>query len=273
MNLDNFNKELKIFVADSCAGGIAVLKHVMNSSPNSKFSFLADGEKNPFGVKSNDEINEIVEDWLKYASKNKYDMLIIACNTASVAVSERIQELSNKYKIKIITMLDALKNALITNKDKVEKKNIVLFGTKFTVGSKIYSQILNENRPAEIYLMQGTDSERLVARGLFDDETQIKKVNLEINQFVDKNINTFILACTCFEFLKEIINANYKNVEFINPNETLFDVKKIEVNNKVNLKEVEFLTTGEIDDWQKNINIITNKICGQSVDVLKIKIR
>lgn len=264
----------RILVADSCAGGITVLKHLTTYFPKAFFTFLADGQKNPFGIKSKKEIIDIIEDWLKYSNTNNFDLLVVACNTASIAIVDEISRLEEKYNISIITMIDSLVNACEVNLHLINNKNIMLFGTNFTVSSEIYVNIIEKYNCKNIYRLPGTESEKMVAKGLLDDVVQQKKVCDEIGLFENYNIDTVILACTCFEFVKQIIEKQYKNIQFINLNETL-----LPVNNKnyslidYNLDNIAFVTTGEMEKWCININIIANKVFGQDVKIKKINIR
>jgi len=277
MNINEIIKKEKnkILVADSCAGGVAVLKHLVESFPNAIFTFLADGEKNPFGVKSEKEIINIVEDWLKYAVENSFDILIIACNTASISIVNEISELKNKYKIPIVTMIDALVDACKSNFKLIENNNVALFGTKFTVSSDEYVSIIEKYYPSRIFKLSGTESEKMVANGLFEDEAQQQKVNDEIALLKNFYIDTFILACTCFEFVKELILRHYKNVQFLNLNEMLIDSNDGSSNSLDSYKfeNIEFVTTGEIEEWTSNINIIVSKVFKKQAKIKKIKIR
>lgn len=276
MNIKEINKKKysKILVADSCAGGIAVLKHLAKYFPKTSFTFLADGQKNPFGIKSKKEIIDIVEDWLKYASENRFDLLVVACNTASISIASEISRLEEKYSIPIITMIDSLIHACEVNLPLINNKNVMLFGTKFTISSDIYINIIKKYSLRNIYRLPGTESEKMIAKGLLGDELQQKKVCEEIGIYENNNIDTVILACTCFEFVKPIIEKKYKDIQFINLNETLLpiDNKNYSPMN-YDLTNIEFITTGEIAEWSININIIANKVFGQDVKIKKINIR
>lgn len=276
MDIKEINKKeySKILVADSCAGGIAVLKHLAKCFPKTSFTFLADGQKNPFGIKSKKEIIDIVEDWLKYASTNRFDLLVVACNTASISIASEISRLEEKYNIPIITMIDSLIHACEVNLPLIKNKNVMLFGTKFTISSDIYINIIKKYSLRNIYCLPGTESEKMVAKGLLGDELQQKKVCEEIGIYENHNIDTVILACTCFEFVKPTIEKIYKDIQFINLNETLLSIDNKNYSPmNYDLCNIEFITTGEIAEWSININIIANKVFEQDVKIKKINIR
>ncbi len=267
----------KILIADSCAGGIALLSRVRELNPNCEFLFLADGQKNPFGLKTREEIIEIIEDWLKFAEQNQCDLLIIACNTASVAVFDKLDFLKEKYKIPIITMVDFLKIACNSNVENIVNMNVAIFGTKFTVMSDLYQNVIKEKKPKKIFTISGTESEHLIAYAMFDDVEQIKKSNDEICKLRNKGIDTFVLSCTCFELLKEAIERFYKNVNIINLNEYIGEILSENVINKSNLinkfDNVKILTTGDLSIWQKNINTVLRIFFHKNIKIEHVKIR
>ena len=72
-----------VFIADSCIGGLSVVSSLWNAGDAGNAIFLADYAINPLGVKSDPEIADVVERWLRSA-ENHSDTLVMACNTLSV---------------------------------------------------------------------------------------------------------------------------------------------------------------------------------------------
>lgn len=142
------------------------------------------------------------------------------------------------------------------------------------VSSDVYVNIIEKYTLKNIYRLPGTESEKMVAKGLLGDEVQEKNVCDEIGSFENHNIDTVILACTCFEFVKRIIEKIYKKIHFINLNETLLLTDNVNCSlMHYNLDNIAFATTGELEEWCVNINIIANKVFGQNVKIKKINIR
>ncbi len=72
-----------VFIADTCIGGLSVLKSLWESGCAGDALFMADYEVNPLGVKSDAAIADAVNKWFSLA-KEQADTLILACNTLSI---------------------------------------------------------------------------------------------------------------------------------------------------------------------------------------------
>jgi glutamate racemase len=267
-----------ILIADSCAGGLTVLKPFLDWAGDYDLIYLADGEKNPFGKKTKRQIISIVDDWLDYFKIKNLAALVIACNTASVAVQDKVIYLEKKYHTPIITMIQGTEKALEKNGPKILDKNIVLFGTKFTVSSPIYKEIIKRFDPKKVFPLEGTQTERMVARGLFRIKKESKAATEEIKKLSKNHIDIFFLGCTCFEFVKDKIKRSYpKRINFINPSKEISNIAKnilgIKHNKKKKLDTVKFYTTGEINCWRENINLLGKKVFNKKIRVSRIAIR
>lgn len=269
--------EETILIADSCAGGLSILKDFLEWSGNYNVIYLADGEKNPFGKKSEEEIKEIVISWIKNFKSKNLKMLVIACNTASIAVKSIIKEISIEYNLPVVTMVESFERTCQRYKNKIKDKKIIIFGTTFTINSEAYRKITKKYFPKEIFYLDGTNSERLVARGLFNEDAQKKLLNKEISQYKSKSIDSVFLCCTCFEFIKEDLKKNYgKNINLINPSKEMSVLAKqiLNIQNPLRkeIEKVDILTTGEIKEWTENINQVATRIFSKNLNVKKIKL-
>lgn len=269
------NKKKVILIADSCAGGIAVLRNILVDDDDCHFVYLCDGGKNPFGLKSQIELQNIVIDWLHFAQRIHSSALVVACNTASAAIQPVREKLETLFNIPIISMVDAAKTAFNSNNSLIENRRVVLFGTKYTVSSHLLDSSLNEYHPKDIQYIVGTNSERLVARGKLNSQEDLVLAQKELEMLKDSSINTIILACTCFEFLSDIIYAMHPGIDVININEYVASliphVDKYHYG-KAHVKDLEFLTTGNLKEWTRNINVITRIAMHTVVDVRGISI-
>ena len=117
-----------ILMTDSCSGGLSVLKYIKRWSNDYKIIYVADYEKNPFGLKNHVEIVNIVKSWFtNLVKKDKVKIVVIACNTASIAIKYKKAELSKKFGIPVITMIDGIKKCIKIMKSTLEIKMWLLW--------------------------------------------------------------------------------------------------------------------------------------------------
>ncbi|KPJ56538.1 hypothetical protein AMJ49_04655, partial [Parcubacteria bacterium DG_74_2] len=121
-----------ILIADSCAGGLEILKYFLEWAGDYKIYYLADGEKNPFGQKTKKEVKDIVYSWIKnfQTSNDNLKIVVVACNTASVAIKDQVSNLEKKFKIPIVTMIDGVEKSVYENKKILKNKNTLILGTR-----------------------------------------------------------------------------------------------------------------------------------------------
>lgn len=263
-----------ILIADSCFGGLSVIKYFQPWSSLFDIYFLADGEKNPFGVKSKEEVKAIVEDWLGYALSIQASLLVIACNTASVCIDECIDELTERYKIPIISLVQALKEMVMQKRESLQNRNILLYGTRLTIDSGIYSKILQQYGICVIPL-KGTFSEHVVARGKIKDPESLKGIEHELLSQYEDQADGIVLACTCFYFLKDVVRKIYPLAEIIDLAQYIIPIAKKNLGDYSysGNGEIFFLTTGEYYMWKNNFDILSKIMFHKKNKLLHVSIR
>lgn len=272
------NKKGTILIADSCAGGLGVLKYFLNWAGEYELCYLADGKRNPFGLKTKKEIRKIVIDWIKKFQKRSPNLvlIVIACNTASIAILDDKKTIEKRFGIPVITMMDGVRISLTKNLRKISRKKVLVTGTKYTINSGEYQKLLKEIKPKKLYSLYATKAEKFIARGLEKDQYFKKEVLNELSKYENNNIETIFLGCTCFEFIKRQMKKLYGNdIFFLNPakevsNKAKF-ILKPEEKRKI-LDKVKIYTTGDLKIWKRNINIISKKVFGKKLKVEKLRI-
>jgi glutamate racemase len=198
-----------ILMLDSCSGGLSVLKYTEKWSGNYRIVYVADYEKNPFGLKSQNEIVSIVKSWFfNLIKSSQAKIAIIACNTASIAIKNEKEKLSKMFKIPIITMIEGVEKCIKNNETHIRNKNVAIVGTKYTIESREYLKIVKRYNPKKIIEIIATMCEREVARGTHNSADGKKNIIDELCPHKNKMIGTVILACTCLK----TINHQIKNI-------------------------------------------------------------
>ncbi len=128
----------RIGVFDSGAGGISVLKNLIESRNFKEIIYYGDTARVPYGVKSPETIEHYALEALDFFKSFSLDLLVVACNTVSAYGLEAMQRVAPYPVIGVIEPgILALKNE-IRNRD----AKILILGTKATIKSQLYQKLL-----------------------------------------------------------------------------------------------------------------------------------
>ena len=131
----NMNKKIGIF--DSGIGGLTTLKEIQKLLPNEEYIYYADSKNNPYGEKSEEELNNIVTNIVELLLKEDVKLIVIACNTATTRCIKLLRE---KYPQMIFVGTEpAIKVAC----DKNYKNTIVMATPNTTASERVKELIIN----------------------------------------------------------------------------------------------------------------------------------
>ena len=135
-------------------------------------------------------------------------VIVIACNSASSAAYELLQEYVQK-DLHIINVIDPMV-------DFVSKaypgKHVGLIGTKRTVQSRVYSKKMDEtNTGVSISSVATPLLAPMIEEGFFNNQISHEIIAQYLADSSLENIEALILACTHYPLIKKEISSYYKN--------------------------------------------------------------
>lgn len=77
---------------DSGVGGLTVVKEAFKQLPNESFIFIGDQARVPYGPRPMSEVRRFVSQTAAFLVAKEIKLLVIACNTATVAALPLLQE-------------------------------------------------------------------------------------------------------------------------------------------------------------------------------------
>lgn len=204
MNLQEKQNEA-IGIFDSGIGGVTVLKEILKELPYEKYIYYSDSVNNPYGDKSQEEIQKICCNIVEYFLKRNCKAIVIACNTASAKAVEFLRE---KFKeIPIIAIEPAYKMVY----DYAFNKDTLVMATKRTIESNKFNNLLKNYNNNKTYL--------LPCIGLADaieeaDKEKIQEfMKKELAKYAGK-VQNVVIGCTHYALIKEEIKNTLGNVQF-----------------------------------------------------------
>lgn len=194
-----------------------MLKSLWRSGIASDVVFLADYASNPLGVKTNEDIAEVVERWLTQAAEVS-DTLFIACNTLSIRYHQLYGSEGRLGRLtRVVSMADCFAAMAEQEAERIAKKNVLIIGTEFTAGQSLYSDIVARVCPGTtVSTVAATELERKIARfGAWEGGTD-PTLTGELRRAIE-GAQIAILACTCFPMVRKDLEAVFPHVSFLDP--------------------------------------------------------
>ncbi|MGL6168323.1 MAG: glutamate racemase, partial [Fusobacteriaceae bacterium] len=237
----------KIGIFDSGVGGVSVLKEILEVLPFHNIVYFGDNLNAPYGDREIEEIRSLclkVSDFLVY--KEKIDVLVIACNTATAASLNLMKE---KYSIPIIGVVEnGIKDGLKMSKN----KKIGVLATPATIKMDVYRKSgISLDSSAVIYGVGCSLLAGKIEKGWVDS---IENDNL-VKEYLDllpRTIDTLILGCTHYPFIKKNIEKYFKGTIVDPAVETAQFLKnEIGVGELFQKPFLKFYTSGDTEGFRK----------------------
>jgi len=210
-------KSRPVFIADSCIGGLSVVKSLWNAGDASDAVFLADYAINPIGVKSDSDIADVTDRWLKQAKEHS-DTLVMACNTLSVRYHQLLRSKVPVSDLKhIVSMVDCFKAMVQAETARLANKKVLIIGTRYTAGQNLYPDILTAALPdVRINTVAATELERAIARLETWNSADESVLTGKLRRALD-DTDVAVLACTCFPIVATELEFLFPAVTFLDP--------------------------------------------------------
>lgn len=192
----------KIGLLDSGIGGASILKELQKKLPGHSYVYVCDNLYFPYGELETSRMIERVTTLAETFSLNEnLDLLVIACNTASTNILDRLRE---KLKIPIVGVVPAIKPAAQLSKSKI----IGIIATNITIESSYLAGLISDFASDCTVIKKG--SPKLVT--LSEEKMEGKATNLseikeELSPFLEnQDLDTLVLGCTHFSSLRDEIS-------------------------------------------------------------------
>lgn len=243
---------------DSGVGGFTLAKEAFNILPNEEIIYFGDTARSPYGVKTDEEILNCSRDIVDFLIHEGVKLIIIACNTATIASIETLQK---EYEIPIIGVVEPGIEAALSNK---YAQKIGLIGTDFTVNSKKYEEIIkSKNHSIQVVGKGCPYLVTLAEEGEFNNNISKAAVEKCLKNLIEDKIDTLILACTHFPLhLRDIKDTMPKTVNIVDPAlktiEAALNVlrEKDMLRENLNKPQHRFICSGDIESFRKVYNVV-----------------
>ena len=193
--------ERPIGMFDSGFGGLTVARAVIDLLPFEHLVYLGDTGRYPYGPRPLAEVRGFARQIARYLlDEHDVKVLIVACNTASAAA---LDELQDELPVPVLGVIEPGVRAVVraTRNDRVG-----VIGTVGTIGSGAYQKAVESLGAAvELTCAACPGFVEFVERGETDTEQVHVLAERLLAPVVDAEVDTLLLGCTHYPFLARTI--------------------------------------------------------------------
>ncbi len=189
---------MRLGIFDSGEGGRNLVRHLKARDPMLDTIFLCDRARAPYGVKSRDELKDIVKSDIHTLRAAGADRILIACCTACTVYNELDRE-QRRIATPIITP------TAVAARRASDRGRVAVIATRATVSSHTFKGVLGKACVAEI---EAQPLVKMIDRGACDesvDADAVKFIELLLLPLKDTGADTLVLGCTHFSSLSSTI--------------------------------------------------------------------
>ncbi len=231
----------KIGVFDSGIGGLTVLEELKKTLPKEDFIFYADSKNNPYGEKTDKELYNITSNIVDFLIDKGCRIIVIACNTATTRCIKYLRE---QYPdIVFIGTEPAVKLACDD-----DYHTTLVMATPATIQSERLQILIHENQKDldTFYLVPCYGLADAIEQG--DVKKQEEIVSDIYNGYKECDIESIVLGCTHYPYIKDLISKYFKGVALLDGNlgvakETKRQMEKHKLITNSGTCDVEFIKT------------------------------
>lgn len=256
------NRPIGIF--DSGIGGMTVYRQLKKILPNENYIYLADTLNSPYGDKSTEELNKLVDSNINFLMDQDVKSIVVACNTASTL------DLESKMREFNIPIFDVLQAGIESLED---ENKVIVAATKATVESGKYEDGIRFNHhDTEVIQVACPKIAPSIEFEDLENEYIQNIVDGYFKGFEDQKIDSLIMACTHYPIWEEYFQKALPETKMIDPAKRMAEDVKESLKIKgllrdeiINDKEMDIVyVSGDeriFEKKQKNIFGFNIKIC------------
>ena len=257
--------ERPIGVFDSGLGGLTVVRALLDLVPGERILYFGDTGRFPYGPKPAGEVLKYSLEITDVLLARDVKMIVVACNSASAAALEHLQE---HLTIPVVGVIDpgvrAARRATRTGR-------IGVIGTVGTIASGAYQRAAAALDPSlSLACAACPGFVEFVESGDVDSDQVHVLAERILAPVVAAEVDTLVLGCTHYPLLaRTIADVMGPDVVLVSSaEETAFDVRlrlAAEHSAPLPCDRVQFLTSGDVETFRS----LGARFCGPEVDAVE----
>ncbi len=203
---------MRIGVFDSGIGGLTVLIELQKRFPNETFIYFGDTANVPYGTKSVSQIRSLCKTAAHQMIPHHLDLLVVACNTASSLAIEEMTDILSP--IPVVGVVEAGVSSVLSHLG--QSSSALILGTRATIQSHIYRNLLKEKRPEITVHEQACPLlVPMIEEGWRDHPILIATIREYVAPYLNSPPSVALLACTHYPWIKNAVGSVLKDWSII----------------------------------------------------------
>jgi len=194
---------MKIGVFDSGAGGLSVVKSLIESKFFDEIIYYGDTARVPYGIKDKNTIVRYSLEALEFFNNFDIDLLITACNTVSAYA---LDEMNEQSKYPVVGVIDSGVMA-VENRHIPKDEPILIIATRATINSSRYQKRLKDLGYTNITAIQTGLFVPMVEEGIFKGEILNATMRYYFSDIATPK--AMILGCTHFPLISNSLQNHF----------------------------------------------------------------
>ncbi len=192
-------KDQPIGFFDSGIGGLSVLHEALKLLPREHYIYFSDGDNAPYGVRTKENVRELVFAAIDFVAKRGVKAIVVACNTAT---SVAIEDLRMRYEFPIIGMEPAVKPAVEAG----HRKRVLVFATELTLKEEKFRNLVARVDTEQLVDYLPLQELVLLAEHFdFDEKKVMPYLQNKLRDIDFSKYGAVVLGCTHFLFFKNFM--------------------------------------------------------------------
>lgn len=196
---------------DSGVGGVTVFEQVKRLLPDENYIYFGDTKNMPYGEKTPEQLLEFADNIFKFFEKNSAKAVVMACNTTSAIVYEKLK---NNYNFEIFPIIQSVAKQL----SELNLNRIGVFATPATINSHCYKREIQKHNPhMDVVEIACPKWVKIVENG--EEKTEFGEISVreKMIEMLDFAPEKIVLGCTHYPYLIDVLENFAPRNLFINP--------------------------------------------------------
>lgn len=190
---------------DSGVGGLTVARAVAKQLPDESIVYVGDSAREPYGPRPAEEVREFALEIMDRLVATGVKMIVIACNTATVAALP--QAIERYEKGMGIPVVDVVAPAVRRAESTTRNGRVGVIATQGTITSGTYQRLLTAHQPLEVTAQACPEFVALVEAGITSGPEAERVAEDYLAPVRDAGVDTLVLGCTHYPLMAGVIGS------------------------------------------------------------------